>query len=67
MMLFSSIIGQAHVKDKLIISSNENRVSHALLFFGQPGSGVLPLARAFAQFLNCEDPQPDDSCGECGS
>ncbi|MBK9636316.1 MAG: hypothetical protein IPO63_00270 [Bacteroidetes bacterium] len=66
-MLFQSIIGQQSVKSKLITSSTENRVSHALLFFGQPGSGVLPLARAFAQFLNCENPQADDSCGVCGS
>lgn len=66
-MLFQSIIGQSQVKSKLISSSTENRVSHALLFFGQPGSGVLPMARAFAQFLNCENPQADDSCGVCGS
>jgi DNA polymerase-3 subunit delta' len=50
-MLFKTIIGQTQVKSKLITSSTENRVSHALLFFGQPGSGVLPLARAFAQFF----------------
>ncbi|MBK7682198.1 MAG: DNA polymerase III subunit delta [Bacteroidetes bacterium] len=37
------------------------------MFFGQPGSGVLPMARAFAQFLNCENPQAEDSCGACGS
>jgi DNA polymerase-3 subunit delta' len=66
-MVFQSIIGQQSVKSKLILSSTENRVSHALLFFGQPGSGVLPMARAFAQFLNCEDPQASDSCGICGS
>ncbi|MBK7965684.1 MAG: hypothetical protein IPK10_10645 [Bacteroidetes bacterium] len=68
MMLCSSIHqGQQSVKTKLISSSTENRVSHALLFFGQPGSGVLPMARAFAQFLNCENPQAEDSCGICGS
>ena len=66
-MQFSSVIGQQAVKDRLISSSREGRVSHALLFFGQPGSGVLPMARAFAQYLNCESPAATDSCGECGS
>ncbi len=66
-MQFSSVIGQQAVKDRLISSSREGRVSHALLFFGQPGSGVLPMARAFAQYLNCESPAETDSCGICGS
>lgn len=66
-MQFASVIGQQAVKERLLSSCREGRVSHALLFFGQPGSGVLPLARAFAQFLNCEQPSESDSCGECGS
>jgi DNA polymerase-3 subunit delta' len=66
-MQFASVVGQQAVKDRLIAASREGRVSHALLFFGQPGSGVLPMARAFAQFLNCEQPGETDSCGVCGS
>jgi DNA polymerase-3 subunit delta' len=66
-MQFASVVGQQAVKDRLIAASREGRVSHALLFFGQPGSGVLPMARAFAQFLNCEQPTEADSCGVCGS
>lgn len=31
-----------------------NRLSHALLFLGKEGSGALPLALAFAQFIVCE-------------
>lgn len=65
-MQFADVIGQQAVKKRLIASSREGRVSHALLFFGPPGSGVLPLARAFAQYLNCENPTPTDSCGTCG-
>jgi DNA polymerase-3 subunit delta' len=42
-----------------------NRISHALLLLGQTGSGTLPLALAFAQYINCENPLPDDSCGTC--
>ena len=66
-MLFSDVVGHAAVKDRLIGSAKEGRVSHAQLFFGQPGSGVLPLAMAFAQFLNCETPEEHDSCGRCGA
>jgi DNA polymerase-3 subunit delta' len=66
-MQFASVVGQQVVKYRLIAASRVGRVSHALLFFGQPGSGVLPMARAFAQFLNCEQPTEADSCGVCGS
>jgi DNA polymerase-3 subunit delta' len=45
----------------------ENRVSHAYLFSGHEGSGKLPLAIAFAQYLNCESPVDGDSCGVCNS
>ena len=45
----------------------ENRVSHAQLFGGPEGVGKINLALAFAQFLNCQDRQGDDSCGVCKS
>lgn len=32
----------------------DNRLAHALLFLGKEGSGALPLALAFAQFVVCE-------------
>ena len=66
-MQFSSVIGQAEVKERLIRSANENRVSHALLFSGAEGSGILPLAVAFAQYLVCENRGPEDSCGDCAA
>jgi len=66
-MQFKEIVGQAAVKQRLISSVNENRVSHAQLFLGPEGSGSLALAVAYAQYLSCEDKQPDDSCGVCAS
>jgi DNA polymerase-3 subunit delta' len=42
-------------------------VSHAQLFLGPEGSGSLPMALAFAQYLNCENKKEKDSCGECPS
>lgn len=66
-MLFNEICGQEDVKKHLLNTVQENRVSHAQLFLGPEGSGSLPLAVAYAQYLNCENRQPTDSCGGCAS
>jgi DNA polymerase-3 subunit delta' len=66
-MQFKEIVGQGAIKQRLINSVNENRVSHAQLFLGPEGSGSLALAVAYAQYLSCGDKQPDDSCGVCSS
>ncbi|MDF2431004.1 MAG: polymerase subunit delta [Mucilaginibacter sp.] len=66
-MQFKQIVGQDAIKQRLITSVKENRVSHAQLFLGPAGAGSLPLAVAYAQYLSCEDKQLDDSCGECSS
>jgi DNA polymerase-3 subunit delta' len=66
-MQFKEIVGQAGIKQRLLNSVTENRVSHAQLFLGPEGSGSLALAVAYAQYLSCEDKQPDDSCGVCSS
>lgn len=64
-MLFKEIIGNDIVKSQLIEAVNNNRVSHAQLFLGKSGSAKLALALAYAQFLNCENRESDDSCGKC--
>ena len=66
-MQFKHIVGQDAIKHRLITSVKENRVSHAQLFLGPGGSGSLPLAVAYAQYLSCESKLEDDSCGECSS
>ncbi|MFN3530781.1 MAG: ATP-binding protein [Bacteroidia bacterium] len=66
-MKFADIIGQRALKAKLIQTVKEGRVSHAQLFLGPEGSGKLPLAIAYAQYLNCKSPTEDDSCGICSS
>jgi len=50
-LVFKDIIGQASVKVHLIDMVQQNRLSHALLFLGKEGSGALPLAINFAQFV----------------
>src|ERR1700743_2697193 len=66
-MQFKPIIGQEAVKQRLIGTVKDNRVSHAQLFLGPEGSGSLALAVAYAQYLSCENRHPDYSCGECSS
>src|SRR5690349_14221614 len=51
-MLFSDVIGQQEVKGHLVEMVQHNRLSHALLFLGKEGSGALPLAMAFAQYIS---------------
>lgn len=51
-MLFKDVIGQQEVKQHLIEMVQHNRLSHALLFLGREGSGALPLAMAFAQYIS---------------
>lgn len=53
-MLFKDVIGQSDVKRHLAEMVQTNRLSHALLFLGKQGSGALPLALAFAQYVVCE-------------
>jgi len=66
-MLFANIIGQHPLKQRLLQTIVENRVSHAQLFLGPEGSGKLALAIAYAQFLSCESRKENDSCGTCPS
>jgi DNA polymerase-3 subunit delta' len=66
-MQFKEIVGQENIKRQLIQTVAENRVSHAQLFLSVEGSGALPLAIAYAQYLNCQNKLPSDSCGECSS
>ena len=50
-MLFKDVIGQEAVKQHLVEMVEHNRLSHALLFLGKEGSGALPLALAFSQYI----------------
>jgi DNA polymerase III subunit delta' len=53
-MQFSQVIGQQDLKTQLTQMVLQNRLSHALLFLGKEGTGALPLALAFAQYVTCE-------------
>lgn len=66
-MRFNDIPGHETLIRKLIHTIKDQRVSHAQLFTGPEGSGKLALAIAYAQYLNCQNKQDDDSCGSCPS
>ena len=66
-MLFKQVAGNNSIKEALIQQVQNNRVSHAQLFFGPDGSGCLPMAIAFAQYVSCTQKQAHDSCGTCSS
>lgn len=66
-MHFATIPGQTPIKQRLIQTVKENRVSHAQLFFGPEGAGKLAMAIAYAQYINCGERDDSDSCGHCSS
>ena len=61
-MLFNQIIGQEHIKNHLQVSAKNGRIPHAQLFVGKEGSGTLPMAIAYAQFLLCNFSDNQEAC-----
>lgn len=66
-MQFRDIVGQDKIKQHLTSTFSSGRTAHAQLFLGPEGSGNLALAWAYAQYLMCEQPQEQDSCGQCNA
>ena len=62
-MLFSEILGQEHIKNHLVKSADYGRVPHAQLFVGPEGSGTLPMAIAYAQYLLCKNSEGENTNG----
>jgi len=66
-MLFSEVLGQKHIKNHLTTSIDAGRIAHAQLFVGPEGSGTLPMALAYAQYILCNNSNGEniggnDSC-----
>lgn len=66
-MLFKDVLVDESLKKRLISLVKENRISHAQLFLAPAGSHAFALAMAYAQYICCEHPGEDDSCGVCPS
>ena len=62
-MLFKDILGQDHIKNYLITTANAGRIPHAQLFIGPEGSGTLPMAMAYAQYILCNNSDGENTAG----
>ncbi len=62
-MLFEEILGQSHIKNHLTQSVDNGRIPHAQLFVGPEGSGTLPMAIAYAQYLLCNNNGGENNTG----
>ncbi|WP_426090536.1 ATP-binding protein [Flavobacterium sp. DSR3-2] len=60
-MKFSEILGQEHIKSHLTKSADLGRIPHAQLFVGPEGSGTLPMAIAYAQYIICSNQNGENS------
>ena len=65
--MFSQVVGQTDIKERLLQEAQAGRVPHALLLSGPSGCGKLALAVSYAQYLLCHRPGAHDACGECPS
>lgn len=54
-MLFKDVIGLPHIKNHLTTTADRKRIPHAQLFTGNSGSGPLPMAIAYAQYIICNN------------
>jgi len=50
-MKFEEVLGQEHIKNHLIKTTDIGRIPHAQLFVGKEGCGTLPLAIAYAFYV----------------
>ena len=66
-MFFRDVIGQEAIKEKLVKDVREGRIPHAQLICGPEGIGKMPLAIAYARYINCTDRGEKDACGTCPS
>ncbi|MBT8317633.1 MAG: DNA polymerase III subunit delta' [Lutibacter sp.] len=61
-MNFSEVIGQEYLKSHLMKSTDNGRIPHAQLFVGKEGSGTLPMAIAYAQYILCSTSADKEAC-----
>lgn len=63
-MLFKNVLGLEHIKNHLVTTADSGRAAHAQLFVGPEGSGVLPMALAYAQYLLCGNTGGENDGGD---
>ena len=66
-MKFSDIPGHDDVKRRLQAMADSDKIPHAILLEGMEGVGKLSMARAFAQYVHCQNRHDGEPCGVCPS
>ncbi|MDE6295341.1 MAG: DNA polymerase III subunit delta [Muribaculaceae bacterium] len=66
-MQFRDIIGHKDTIDTLRNIVDNDCIPHAILLSGISGIGKMNVARAFIQYINCQNRHDGDSCGICPS
>lgn len=64
-MKFSKIVAEKQSKEALTQFVRSKKIPHAVLISGHVGYGALPLALAYAAYIQCEEPIEDEACGVC--
>jgi len=62
-VLFNDILGLSHIKNHLASSADAGRIPHAQMFVGPEGSGTLPMALAYMQYVVCGNQNGENSGG----
>lgn len=62
-MLFSEVLGLPHIKTHLTATADKGRIPHAQLFVGRSGSGTLPMAISYAQYILCHNSGGENTNG----
>ncbi len=66
-MSFKSIAHQERVVSFLQSALRQNRLPHAIVFSGPPGSGQTEAAIALTKTLFCREPKKGESCDVCSN
>ena len=57
--------GQPAIRHQLDTLLSQDRLPHAILFYGEPGSGILPAAISLANDILCASPVHGKACHQC--
>lgn len=66
-MALRNHFGQPTIRRQLDIILEQGRLPHAVLFYGDPGSGLLPAALSLAADILCTAPVDGKACYQCAS